>query len=157
MAREYLKPIYEQVYGEKFNGGSFESRMEMQKVIYILQEAGIRVGDYDFLWYKHGPYCQSLQDDILCLNNNTPSIKIRYSEDAKEVIGRVSKVFNMSVEYSRSSWVECLASLQYLRANVFSLNTSKEDIVKALVKRKPHLDNNDMNLLALEQLDYILG
>jgi hypothetical protein len=156
MAKELLKPVYEQVYGEKFNASSFEKRMEMQKAIYILQEAGIRVGDYDFLWYKHGPYCQSLQDDILCLNG-TPDVAIRYSEDAKEVIGRVKNVFNTKVEYSRSAWVECLASLQYLRANVFSLSASKEDIVNNLMAKKPHLDNIDTNLMALDKLDYILG
>lgn len=156
MAKELLKPVYEQVYGEKFNASSFEKRMEMQKAIYILQEAGIRVGDYDFLWYKHGPYCQSLQDDILCLNV-TPDVAIRYSEDAKEVIERVKNVFNMEVEYSRSAWVECLASLQYLRANVFSLSASKEDIVNNLMAKKPHLDNIDINLMALDKLDYILG
>ena len=156
MAKELLKPVYEQIYGEKFNVSSFETRMEMQKAIYILQEAGIRVGDYDFLWYKHGPYCQSLQDDILCLNS-TPDIKIRYSEDAKEVIERVKNVFNMRVEYSRSAWVECLASLQYLRANIFPLNASKTDIVNNLVLRKPHLDKMDANLMAFDKLDYIFG
>lgn len=156
MAKELLKPVYERVYGEKFNASSFEKRMEMQKVIYILQEAGIRVGDYDFLWYKHGPYCQSLQDDILCLSG-IPDITIRYSEDAKEVIERVKDVFNMKVKYPRSAWVECLASLQYLRANIFSLNASKEDIVNNLMTRKPHLDDMDTNLMALDKLNYILG
>lgn len=156
MAKELLKPVYEQVYGEKFNAFSFEKRMEMQKAIYILQEAGIRVGDYDFLWYKHGPYCQSLQDDILCLNG-TPSCNIKYSEDAKEVIERVKRVFNKNVKYSRSAWVECLASLQYLRANIFPLSASKEDIVNALIRRKPHLDDVNTNLNALDELDYILN
>lgn len=156
MAKELLKPVYERVYGEKFNASSFEKRMEMQKAIYILQEAGIRVGDYDFLWYKHGPYCQSLQDDLLCLSA-VPDTIIRYSEDAKEVIERVKKVFKMKVKYSRSAWVECLASLQYLRANIFSLSASKEDIVNNLMERKPHLDDMDTNLKALDELDYILG
>lgn len=156
MAKELLKPVYERVYGEKFNASSFEKRMEMQKAIYILQEAGIRVGDYDFLWYKHGPYCQSLQDDLLCLSG-TPDITIRYSEDAKEVIERVKNVFNMKVKYSRSAWVECLASLQYLRANIFSLSASKKDIVNNLMARKQHLNDMDTNLMALDKLDYILG
>lgn len=156
MAKELLKPVYQSVYDEKFDASSFEKRMEMQKVIYILQEAGIRVGDYCFLWYKHGPYCQSLQDDILSLSD-TPDIAIKYSEDAKEVIERVKSVINMNVEYARSTWVECLASLQYLRANVFSLNASNEDIVKDLMTRKSHLNNIEINMMALDKLDYILG
>lgn len=121
-----------------------------------MQEAGIRVGDYDFLWYKHGSNCQSLQDDILCLNG-TSDVIIRYSEDAKEVMKRAKKVFNMKVDYSRSEWVECLASLQYLRANIFSLNASNAEVVDSLMKKKPHLDKKETNLLALEKLDYIIG
>jgi len=156
MAREFLKPIYRQVYGEPFIASTFETRMEMQKAIYILQEAGIKVGDYDFLWYKHGPYCQGLQDDILCINS-TPDVAIRYSEDAREVIERVREVFNTNVGYSRSSWVECLASLQYLRANVYSMRASRDEIVDALMIRKPHLDNREINLMALDRLDYIMG
>lgn len=156
MARELLKPVYQEVYGDRFNASLFESRMEMQKAIYILQEAGIKVGDYDFLWYKHGPYSQGLQDDILCLSG-VPDITVRYSEDAKGVLERVKRVFHMKVEYPRSTWVECLASLQYLRANVISLSASKEDIVERLLERKPYLDKIDINYMALEQLDYILG
>ena len=156
MAKELLKPVYKQVYGESFKATSFENRMEMQKAIYILQEAGIRVGDYDFLWYKHGPYCQSLQDDILCLSG-TPDFIIKYSEDAKEVIRRVSNVFNKKVTYSRSVWVECLASIQYLRANIFSLNASRETVINELKKRKPHLNDMETNFMAWDDLDYILG
>ena len=89
--------------------------------------------------------------------SGTPDITIRYSEDAKEVIERVKNVFNMKVKYSRSAWVECLASLQYLRANIFSLSASKEDIVNNLMARKPHLNDMDTNLMALDKLDYILG
>ena len=36
MARELLKPVYQEVYGDRFNASLFESRMEMQKAIYIL-------------------------------------------------------------------------------------------------------------------------
>lgn len=156
MAKDFLRPIYEDVYGEKFNAASFESRMEMQKMIFIMQEAGIRVGDYDFLWYKHGPYSQGLQDDILTLTGTKDAI-IRYSEDAKDIIDRIKKVFNKKVAYSRSAWVECLASLQYIKANIFSINASNEEIISELMKRKSHLNDKEINEEALRDLEYILG
>ena len=156
MAKDFLRPIYKSVYGEKFNPASFESRMEMQNMIFLLQEAGIIVGDYDFLWYKHGPYSQGLQDDILSLSG-TQDAEIRYSTDAEEIINRMREVFNEAVEYSRSVWVECLASLQYLKANIFSIGTQDADIIAELVKRKSHLNNEELNKKALKELEYILG
>lgn len=156
MAKDFLRPIYENVYGEKFNATSFESRMEMQKMIFIMQEAGIRVGDYDFLWFKHGPYSQGLQDDILTLSGTKDAI-IKYSVDAKDIIDRIKNVFNKEVAYSRSAWVECLASLQYIKANIYSLNASDDDIINELMKRKPHLNNKELNEEALRGLEYILG
>ena len=156
MAKEFLRPIYKKVYGTEFDATSFENRMEMQKMIFLLQEAGIRVGDYDFLWYKHGPYSQGLQDDILVLNN-TQDAKINYSLDAEEILKRLKEVFNMHVAYSRSAWVECLASLQYLKAYYYPIGTKDDTIIEELKRRKGHLNNDELNKTALEQLDYILG
>ena len=156
MAKELLKSVYEQVYGEEFSSSTFEKRMEMQKAIYLLQEAGIKVGDYDFLWYKHGPYCQNLQDDILTLNE-TPDVRVKYSEDAKEVIKRLKEIINTKVRYSRSEWVECLASIQYLKVNIFSFETSEKEIIDELMKRKPHLKDINTNHKAFEQLAYLFG
>ena len=41
---------------------NFETRLELQKTIYLLEEAGAKLG-YSFGWYKHGPYSSSLADD----------------------------------------------------------------------------------------------
>lgn len=156
MAREFLKPIYRDVYGSEFNHSVFESRMEMQKLVYILQEAGVTIGDYDFLWYKHGPYSQELQNDILNISN-VPEVLIKYSSDASEVLDRVKEVFNERVDYRRSHWVECLASLQYLKSNILSFGSSDEEIVKDLMNKKPHLNNHDLNMHAMKRLNYIVG
>jgi hypothetical protein len=34
-------------------------------MIYLLQESGTSLGDYGFLWYKYGLYCQALTNDML--------------------------------------------------------------------------------------------
>lgn len=156
MAKEFLKPIYLDVYDTEFISSSFESRMEMQKLIYILQEAGIQVGDYNFTWYKHGPYSQLLQEEILSLNT-TNNVKINYSSEAREIIGRVKEIFNKDVQYSRSAWVECIASIHYLKVNIFPFNTSREDILRELVERKPHLNNKKDNDIAFDDLLFIMG
>lgn len=156
MAREFLKPIYRDVYGDEFNQACFESRMEMQKLVYVLQEAGVTIGDYDFLWYKHGPYSQELQNDILTIFN-VPNVELRYSSDASLIINRVKEVFAEKTVYSRSCWVECIASLQYLKSSRLSLDSSDEVIVDYLMKVKTHLNNRELNIHALNRLKYIMG
>ncbi len=156
MAKEYLKPIYRDVYGTEFDSASFDARMEMQKLIYILQEAGITIGDYDFIWYKHGPYSQELQNDILNVAECN-SFNIMYSQDAQEIINKVKESFNKEVDYSRTSWVECIASLQYLRTCVLPINSSEDLVLKELIARKPHLNNKSLNREAFGQLKFILG
>lgn len=156
MAKRVLKPIYKEIYGEDFIPSDFSNRMEMQKAVFLMQESGIMVGDYDFLWYKHGPYSQSLQDDILGLGGECEET-IRFSVEAINVMNKLKEILNENVTYSRSQWAECLASVQYLKNNIFSFNTSDDDIIQELQKRKPHLDNRTENLKALDKLRYLFA
>lgn len=151
MANVLLAPIYKDVYGEQFSSGNFSDRMKMQKLIYLLQEAGISIGDYNFHWYKHGPYSQQLQNDILVTNGNFDR-DIRYSETAKIIVNKLTNILNKQTSYSKDTWAECLASLQYLRSNVFSFNSSDDSIIDELTKRKPHLRDIATNKLALKEL-----
>jgi len=42
--------------------GSTEERLKLQKIIYLLQVYGLRLG-YGFSWYRYGPYSQDLVYD----------------------------------------------------------------------------------------------
>src|SRR5205807_10531285 len=76
----------------------FEKRLEFQKTIYLLQEAGADLG-YQFGWYKHGPYSSSLADDAYVLATLPPEIlasfQVEVNNDAikkfKDLTGDVSK------------------------------------------------------------------
>ena len=151
MANVLLSPLYSDVYGEPFSSGDFSKRMKMQKLIYLLQEAGIIIGDYNFYWYKHGPYSQQLQNDILS-TNTSKLYHINYSENANRIVSSIRNIINESNEYPTDVWAECLASLQYLRTNIFSINSSDDEIFRELKKRKPHLNNEDANKTALREL-----
>lgn len=158
MAKEFLKPIYRDVYGDTFDFASFDSRMEMQKLVYILQEAGVTIGDYDFTWYKYGPYSQGLQNDILVIST-VNDIVVRYSDYAAKVIERVRSVFSGidTSPYGRNSWVECIASLQYLKSNILHIGASDDELLDELIARKSHLNNRNKNREALRCLYYIMG
>ncbi len=151
MANTLLAPVYQDVYGEQFTSGDFSKRMKMQKLIYLLQEAGISIGDYNFHWYKHGPYSQQLQNDILMITDCS-NHSIRYSETAKVIVSRLKSILNDNTSYRDDVWAECLASLQYLRSSVCSNDASDEEIVKKLQERKPHLNNKSANIRALSEL-----
>lgn len=152
MSKQVLKPIYEKIYHRTFSPMNFEDRMKMQKVIYLMQEAGLSVGGYDFFWYKHGPYSQTLQEDILGLGS-VAIVDVKYSDYALSFLSKLSKLLNMTVEYGESQWAECLASLKYLKTNIYSVDETDEKISDELQKRKPHLNNKSLNMHALKLLD----
>ena len=155
MPNKVLESIYKKIYDEDFSSITFSKRMKMQKAIYLLQEMGISVGNYDFFWYKHGSYCQVLQEDILEINDRA-SLPINFSDDALVAISRLHDLLNEDVSYEQNNWAECLASLQYLKSYIFPFNSSDDEIVKELQIRKPHLSNYALNLYALQQLKSLI-
>jgi len=51
----------------------FNSRLILQKTVYLLEEAGIRLG-YSFSWYLRGPYSPGLTRDLYDLNASSEDI-----------------------------------------------------------------------------------
>lgn len=145
MANIFIKPIYREVYGEAFDYGDFGKRMKMQKCVYLMEQLGLNIGGYDFSWYKHGPYSQQLQDDMYEENNKAESV-LCYSEFAQHVLEHVQEMVKVAHQdgfgYTEEQWVECLASVHYLN-RIFQGN--RERALDELLRRKPHLNNHDLN------------
>lgn len=156
MANYVLKPIYKKIFGHEFDRFSFNDRLEMQKVVYLLDDLGISVGEYSFTWYKHGPYSQVLQNDILCGSEISPSIK--FSVESEKIILKLKEVlFSKDISYSICEWSECLGSLHYIKENILPSNASDELVLEELVERKPHLNRARDNEIALKKLNYLFG
>lgn len=150
MANYLLRTVFKSIFGKDFQAEVFEDRLEMQKAVYLLQNMGISVGEYKFMWYKHGPYSQTLQNDILNLRN-TEEIDIEFSSDAKREIEVLKNaIFKSDLKYNISQWVECLGSLQYIKENILPSSVGDESILKELEFRKPHLNNHTENIIALQ-------
>lgn len=154
MANKYLLPVYKTLYGHDFSYSNFDQRMEMQKAIYLLQDMGVPVGDYGFRWYLHGPYSQSLQDDMHYESVRTCA-KLTLSKDYAESIDRLHAIVHSDKRknYSISHWVECLASLHYLHENLLSFDATMDEVVTELENRKPHLNDHDANISAYELVE----
>ena len=155
MSNIYIAPVYKAIYGKDFVR-SFDHRMEMQKAIYLLTEMGVPVGNYGFYWYLHGPYSQTLQNDILALPINDQP-EIAFSEDSRKAIEKLRKVLKKKTYYTVSQWAECLASLQYIRNMILPQSASKDHVVEELGKRKPHLNNNALNREALDEVENLFA
>lgn len=154
MANRYLLPIYKTLYGKNFSYSDFDQRMEMQKAVYLLQDMGVPVGDYGFRWYLHGPYSQSLQDDMH-YESGRPCANLTLSKEYVESIELLRSVIQSDKhgQYSVSNWVECLASLHYLRENLLSFNSTEEEVVTELERRKKHLNDHNTNLSAYKLVE----
>lgn len=156
MANYVLKPIYKEIFNHEFDKSSFDDRLEMQKIVYLLGDLGISVGDYSFTWYKHGPYSQVLQNDILCDSNIEP--QITFSTESEKIVNKLKEVlFSAEISYGISEWSECLGSLHYIKENILPSNASDEMALKELILRKPHLNNEKDNETALKKLNYLFG
>lgn len=152
MANYLLKPVFKSIFDRDFQPNVFEDRLEMQKTVYLLQNMGISVGDYKFMWYKHGPYSQTLQNDILNLQS-VGDINIDFSADAKREIGTLKNaVFKEGLEYNLSQWVECLGSLQYIKESLLPSSAEEGTVLNELKNRKPYLNNDNDNKIALQTL-----
>lgn len=145
MANIFIKPIYREVYGEAFDYGDFGKRMKMQKCIYLMGQLGLNIGEYDFSWYKHGPYSQQLQNDMYEESGKEESI-LYYSEFAQSVLKQVQEMVEVARQdgfgYTEEQWVECLASVHYLN-RIFQGN--REKALDELFSRKPHLSDGKLN------------
>lgn len=154
MANKYLLPVFDEIYGEGFRYSDFNQRMEMQKAIYLLQNMGVPVGEYGFRWYLHGPYSQSLQDDMY-YENEKKYKKIILSKEYAESVKKLRELVDSEKKgrYSVANWVECLASIHYLKHNVLSFSASDKDVVEELEKRKSHLNDHAANMNACQLVE----
>ena len=158
MANRYLLPIYERLYEKSFNYGEFDQRMEMQKAVYLLQNMGVPIGNYGFRWYKHGPYSQQLQDDMY-FEKGRISGPVTLIREYSESVDRLYRVIHSNVDsvYSTSHWVECLASLHYLKENLLPYGAKEDDVVRALEMRKPHLAEHEINVRAYRLVEELFA
>lgn len=158
MANKYLRPIYKMLYDQDFDYTDFDNRMQMQKAAYLLQAMGVPMGDYGFRWYKHGPYSQELHDDMFHENiRSTRPIHLHQEFTAK--ISKLREVIRdpKAACYTPAHWLECLASMRYLKENVMDFDADRNAVIAELERRKPHLDQHDVNEYAYELLEGIFA
>lgn len=150
-----LKQVYKMTLDEDFTYDSFDKRLKLQKIVYLLECLGVNVGNYGFSWYKHGPYSQELQNDAYYTSHaSMSSTDVGLTEDAKEKIALLKGYISecKGTEYSESYWLETIASLYYLK---YRMKVKPDMLLVRLTEEKKHLKKENLNERALEIIDKI--
>ncbi len=146
----FLGNIYKEVFGTDFVYSSgIETRMKMQKAVYLLERMGMSVDDYNFIWYKHGPYSQRLQDDACKIRPS--SIKpVEFTKSARENLSKLKTLVSLHSEtgYSATYWLEAIASLDFLTTRKCM---DEKKALESLKEVKPHLNDDAANRKALSE------
>jgi len=125
---------------------TFGDRLRLQKLIYIVQMAGLDLG-YRYNWYLRGPYCPGLTRDAFLLKEEIAAGEKAYSDyelskEAQKVMCAARAIWSPeAVSQSPSNeWLELLASLHFLKDVAYwpGNNVTKERVFKKLVEAKPH-------------------
>lgn len=146
-----ISGVFQDVMGRTANFGSFEDRLEMQKIIYLIHELGVSCGDFSFRWYKHGPYSQQLQNVMIAGNVGEPEA-FSFSQSGRKALDAVKHLISTPHDgYKDADWLEAIGSICYLQKH--SYQTSNADsLLDELVSCKPHLNNKGLNRSALDSL-----
>lgn len=142
-----LRDLYYKVYGEIFSFERIDDRIKLQKAIYLLNNMGVSIGDYSFVWDVRGPYSFSLDYDARNISDCKDSVIPRFSEIVEVGIARLRDIILKKDKYSDTYWVECIASIHYLE-NVMRVERKK--VLNELQELKPYLCNRDENEKALK-------
>lgn len=113
----------------------FDKRLEFQKTIYLLQEAGADLG-YQFGWYKHGPYSSSLADDAYVLASLPPTVlasfRVSVDQDAIKRFKELTSDISKDVTY----YLELISSVDYVTSHSYPKAKTKKEAVDSIFALK---------------------
>jgi len=133
--------------------GDLESRICVQKRIYLLQALGLDL-KYGFDWDLYGPYSSDLAKDAACYNELMSEVDsrvkdIKITAKASSVFEKANELMALPNNYDQlTSWLELLASIHFL-----SESRTAGDLTAAgeLLRRKPKFQDQQEIINAAEE------
>lgn len=118
----------------------FDSRLILQKTVYLLEEAGIRLG-YSFTWYIRGPYSPGLTRDLYELASNKEDVAGWVLDShSKALAERLRPLFVTAAKGesgATAKHLELLASVHYLATRRrLNINDAEEATTQLAQKGK---------------------
>lgn len=125
----------------KFDLEIFDDRMELQKLVYLMQAMGCRL-DYNYSMYLHGPYSTDLTKEAFGLKQ-LPDDVIEWVKVNKHVQdedrARIQRFKQMIKGMDRPVDLEILATLHYLQTVAYIPNKDRSAVERELIRKKPHV------------------
>lgn len=118
--------------GARFDAGDFDSRLRIQKVIYLLAQLGHPVANrYAWGHYFHGPYSPALAKDYYALRERSvqPNTAVQISEPA---LGLVAGAIGKGNEF-----LEAATTLHSIATA--NRGASKPEVMRIVQAMKPYL------------------
>jgi uncharacterized protein YwgA len=137
------------LFGKSADMSSYDNRLILQKIIYILKCKGVRL-DYFFGWYIRGPYSCSLAADGYFLSNEPLTHSPRIAEEEVKTVKEVKEALGEDIKDGKK--MEIIASLLFLKNECRFLDDAS--LVERLKGRKPWLEENEISE-SLEKLKMI--
>jgi uncharacterized protein YwgA len=122
---------YLQFMDIKLDASSFDSRIRMQKLAYLLGVLSGKAFTKDFSTYVRGPYSRELADYYYGEKQHPKGDALKIDEEFKKELERVRFAKNLTARQ-----LEIMATLQRLK----DLGNDEEKAIKKLRIMKPYLD-----------------
>ncbi|MCJ7632011.1 hypothetical protein MUP77_06410 [Candidatus Bathyarchaeota archaeon] len=128
--------------GLKANIQTFSERKRIQKLVYFMEEFGVKLG-FTFGWYLHGPYSPALTQELYDDSNQTSENTVStISLPERRDLHRLKDFLQEDIESSDS--LELLVSLHYLLSEGHNAGCSDKNIIEVLKQKKPFFSDNEI-------------
>ncbi|MDF2534430.1 MAG: hypothetical protein K0R18_587 [Bacillales bacterium] len=153
MSTEYISVyfVHNHVMNRPPSTNTLSDRIVAQKVIYLANSLGVSCGDFEFNWYKKGPYSPALTRVLYDCHQIDQQLLNKYSlrADAKSSLNILKNIITKCPQdLTEDSWIELLASVHYL----YEYNSSTQNITQKLINLKPQYNAHQVKY-ALNSLE----
>lgn len=121
---------------------TFDNRLQLQKIIYLLQSSGMSLG-YGYNWYVKGPYSSPLAHDLFEIEKSTEiyekneGIKFKNHE---HIVHKLESFRDfLGDDINEVKYLEVFASLHYIFEATFSGKDDESKLKDRLLEAKPSL------------------
>lgn len=143
MANEaVLSKVLEILELKKPDMSTFDSRLQLQKIIYLIQSSGISLG-YGYNWYVKGPYSSPLAHDLFEIEKSTEiyekNEEIKF-ENHEQIVHKLKSFRDfLGDDINDVKYLEVLASIHYINESTFSGKGDESRLKYRLLEAKPSL------------------
>lgn len=131
--------VHEYLLGRPPSHHSFFDRLTVQKMGYLVQCLGVYLGEFNWNWYKFGPYSSAFTRVLYEISDINPeefsSISSNYTltEEIKETLSPFIKVIHSRPDdLHEAKWLELLASTLY----IYRETTTQFDVCYDIIHTK---------------------